>query len=48
MIRASSRSSEAFHFATARASAPTDPMHFEYCQAPCAPAVSAAGALGTS
>ena len=37
---------EAFHFRCGACFNPTDPMHFEYCQAPCAPAPANAGALG--
>ncbi len=37
---------EAFHFRFGACFTPTDPMHFEYCQAPCAPAPASAGALG--
>jgi hypothetical protein len=37
---------EAFHFQSGACFRPTDPMHFEYCQAPCAPAAANAGALG--
>ena len=37
---------EAFHFRFGACFTDTDPMHFEYCQAPCAPAVANAGSLG--
>ena len=37
---------EAFHFRFGACFDPTDPMHFEYCQAPCAPAAANAGSLG--
>ena len=37
---------EAFHFRSGACFAPTDPMHFEYCQAACAPAAASAGTLG--
>jgi hypothetical protein len=37
---------EAFHFLWGASFRPTDPMHFEYCQAPCAPAAASAGSLG--
>lgn len=37
---------EAFHFRFGACFNPTDPMHFEYCQAPCAPAAAAAGIPG--
>jgi D-alanyl-D-alanine carboxypeptidase len=37
---------EAFNFRFGACFNPTDPMHFEYCQAPCAPVAAAAGVLG--
>jgi hypothetical protein len=37
---------EAFHFQSGSCFAPSDPMHFEYCDRPCAPAAAATGALG--
>jgi hypothetical protein len=37
---------EAFHFRWGACFAPTDPMHFDYCQAACAPAAANAGAGG--
>jgi hypothetical protein len=37
---------EAFHFRFGACFAPTDPMHFDYCQAPCAPVPATAGTLG--
>jgi hypothetical protein len=37
---------EAFHFRWGACFPTTDPMHFEYCQAPCAPAAANAGAPG--
>jgi hypothetical protein len=37
---------EAFHFKFGACFNPTDPMHFEYCQTPCAPAAANAGSLG--
>jgi len=37
---------EAFHFRFGGCFGTTDPMHFEYCQSPCAPAAANAGALG--
>ena len=37
---------EAFHFTWGACFPMTDPMHFQYCQAPCAPAAANAGALG--
>jgi hypothetical protein len=37
---------EAFHFNFGACFTPTDPMHFDYCQAPCAPAAANAGTLG--
>jgi hypothetical protein len=39
---------EAFHFRWGACFAPTDPMHFDYCQAPCAPAAANAGAGGAA
>ena len=37
---------EAFHFRCGARFEPPDPMHFDYCQAPCAPAAADAGSLG--
>lgn len=37
---------EAFHFRFGACFSPTDPMHFEYCAAPCAPAAANLGTLG--
>lgn len=37
---------EAFHFNFGACFRPTDPMHFDYCDAPCAPAAANAGTLG--
>lgn len=37
---------EAFHFRFGACFSTTDPMHFEYCQTPCAPAAANAGTLG--
>jgi hypothetical protein len=37
---------EAFQFRFGACFNPTDPMHFEYCQSPCAPASANAGTLG--
>jgi len=37
---------EAFHFRCGARFDPPDPMHFDYCQAPCAPAAANAGTLG--
>ena len=34
---------EAFHFRFGACFSPTDPMHFEYCAAPCAPAAATLG-----
>jgi len=37
---------EAFHFRFGACFGLTDPMHFEYCETPCAPAAATAGTLG--
>ena len=37
---------EAFHFRFGACFTTTDPMHFEYCQSPCAPVAATAGNLG--
>jgi hypothetical protein len=37
---------EAFHFRFGACFRPTDPMHFDYCDAPCAPAAANAGTPG--
>jgi hypothetical protein len=37
---------EAFHFRFGGCFNPRDPMHFEYCETPCAPASANAGTLG--
>jgi hypothetical protein len=37
---------QAFHFQFGGCFPHTDPMHFDYCRAPCAPAAANAGTLG--
>jgi D-alanyl-D-alanine carboxypeptidase len=37
---------QAFHFRFGACFPTTDPMHFEYCEAPCAPAAATTGPLG--
>jgi len=37
---------EAFHFRFGACFGLTDPMHFEYCETPCAPAAATTGTLG--